>query len=135
MNEDTILSDEIRQFAIHSLDEIVRRGAQKMLAAALEAEVAAYIEQHATQRDSQGRALVVRNGHARERQFIVGAGEITVKTPRVHDKRAGHRFSSQILPPYMRKSPRLEEAVPVLYLRGLSTGCLLYTSPSPRDRG
>ena len=122
MNEDTILSDEIRQFAIHSLDEIVRRGAQKMLAAALEAEVAAYIEQHATRRDSQGRALVVRNGHARERQFIVGAGEITVKTPRVHDKRDGHRFSSQILPPYMRKSPRLEEAVPVLYLRGLSTG-------------
>jgi putative transposase len=63
-----------------------------------------------------------RNGYARERKIVSGAGELTVKAPRVHDRRDGHRFTSHILPAYMRKTPQLEEAIPVLYLRGLSTG-------------
>jgi transposase-like protein len=92
-----------------------------MLAAALQAEVDEYIHRYGGQ-DDNGRALVVRNGHARERTIVCGAGELQVRTPRVHDRRPGQRFTSRILPPYMRKSPRLEEAVPVLYLRGLSTG-------------
>lgn len=92
-----------------------------MLAAALQAEVEEYIQRHGGQ-DAHGRALVVRNGQARERTVQCGAGELQVTAPRVHDRRPGQKFTSRILPPYMRKSPRLEEAVPVLYLRGLSTG-------------
>lgn len=93
-----------------------------MLAAALEAEVAAYIEEQSGERDEKGRARVVRNGHAKGRKIASGAGEIEVSVPRVNDKREGKHFSSNILPPYMRKTPQLSEAIPVLYLRGLSTG-------------
>lgn len=105
-----------------TLDELVRAGAQRMLGLALEAEVADYLERHREERDAHGRAQAVRNGRAQERQLVTGAGVLRLRAPRVHDRRAGERFSSAILPPYMRKSPRLEEALPVLYLRGLSTG-------------
>lgn len=121
MPDDTTIPDSIRDEIHLSLDELVRRGAQQMLALALQAEVDEYIHRHSVQ-DENGRALIVRNGHARERTVQCGAGELQVRAPRVHDRRAGHHYSSRILPPYMRKSPRLEEAVPVLYLRGLSTG-------------
>ena len=93
-----------------------------MLALALQAEVDEYIRRHAGERDENNHALVVRNGRSRERTVYCGAGELKLQTPRVHDQRPGHKFTSSILPPYMRKSLRLEEAVPVLYLRGLSTG-------------
>lgn len=93
-----------------------------MLALALQAEVDEYIRRHVGERGENNLALVVRNGRSRERTIHCGAGELKVQTPRVHDKRPGHKFTSSILPPYMRKSPRLEEAVPILYLRGLSTG-------------
>ncbi len=122
MCNDTTLSETIRDEIHLSLDELARRGAQRMLAAALQAEVDEYIQRHAGERDENGHALVVRNGRARERTVQCGAGEIKVRAPRVYDKRPGKKFTSRILPPYMRKSPRLEEAVPVLYLRGLSTG-------------
>lgn len=121
MPDNTTIPESIRDEIHLSLDELVRRGAQRMLAQALQAEVEEYIHRHSEQ-DENGRALAVRNGHARERTIQCGAGELQVRAPRVHDRRAGHRFTSSILPPYMRKSPRLEEAVPVLYLRGLSTG-------------
>jgi putative transposase len=122
MCNDTTFSEAIRDEIHWSLDELARRGAQRMLAAALQAEVDKYIQRHAGERDANGCALVVRNGRSRERTVQCGAGEMKVRAPRVHDKRPGQKFSSTILPPYMRKSPRLEEAVPVLYLRGLSTG-------------
>ena len=93
-----------------------------MLLAALDEEVAAYVERHGDFRDERGHALVVRNGRARARKVTVGAGTIEVAAPRVNDRRAGERFTSRILPPYMRRSPKVEEALPVLYLRGLSTG-------------
>jgi putative transposase len=121
MPDDTTLPAAIRDEIHLSLDELARRGAQRMLAAALQAEVDDYIRRYGGQ-DDKGRALVVRNGHARERTILCGAGELQVRAPRVHDRRPKQRFTSRILPPYMRKSPRLEEAVPVLYLRGLSTG-------------
>jgi transposase-like protein len=73
-------------------------------------------------RDEQGHALVVRNGRARERTVTLGVGDLKVRVPRVDDRRPGERFSSRILPPYMRRSPRIDEALPVLYLKGLSTG-------------
>jgi putative transposase len=122
MCNDTTFTETIRDEIQLSLDELAQRGAQRMLALALEAEVDEYIRRHAGERDKNNHALVVRNGRSRERTIHCGAGELKLQTPRVADQRPGHKFTSSILPPYMRKSPRLEEAVPVLYLRGLSTG-------------
>ena len=109
------------------LDELARVGARKMLRQALEAEVASYVERHQEERDADGRAVVVRNGTARARQVTVGSGTIEVEAPRVNDKRVDERgqrqrFTSKILLPYMRRSPKVAEVLPVLYLRGLSTG-------------
>jgi putative transposase len=105
-----------------SLDELAREGARRMIAKALKLEVDEYIEKLSHLRDEGGHALVVRNGKGRERTLTLGAGVVKIQAPRVNDRRGEHRFSSRILPPYMRRSPRLEEALPVLYLRGLSTG-------------
>jgi putative transposase len=105
-----------------TLDELAREGARQMIAKALELEVEEHIERMCHLRDERGHALVVRNGKARERTVTLGAGVVKIRAPRVHDRRSDHRFTSRILPPYMRRSPRLEEALPVLYLRGLSTG-------------
>jgi putative transposase len=109
------------------LDEIARAGARRMLAEALEAEVRDYIEAAREQHDEQGRALVVRNGYATEREVLLGAGAVEVKAPRVNDRRVDEegnrrRFKSVILPPYMRRSPKVTELLPVLYLHGLSSG-------------
>ena len=110
------------------LDQIVREGARRMLAAALEAEVDAYLAANAAERDEDGRRLVVRNGHARQRQVLTAAGGVQVRTPRVDDRRIDRvtgqriRFRSVILPPWCRKSPKVAEVLPLLYLHGLSTG-------------
>jgi putative transposase len=109
------------------LDEIVRDGARQMLAAALAAEVAAYVEAHVDQVDGDGRRLVVRNGHHAEREVTTAAGAVPVRAPRVNDRRTDEvtgerrRFSSTILPAWSRKSPRVAEVLPLLYLHGLST--------------
>jgi transposase-like protein len=105
-----------------TLDEIAREGAQRMLMAALQAEVAEYLEGARGERDEDGRAMVVRNGSGKPRKVTVGSGTMEVKAPRVHDRREDQRFTSQILPPYMRRSPKVAEVLPILYLRGLSTG-------------
>jgi len=106
-----------------SLDELAREGARRMIAAALEAEVEQYVESLRHLRDENDHALVVRNGQSHhERTVQMGAGSVKIRAPRVHDRRPEYIFTSKILPPYMRRSPRLEEAIPVLYLRGLSTG-------------
>jgi putative transposase len=116
--------DELRV----DLDQLVREGARRMLAAALEAEVDAYLAAHADQRDEHGRRLVVRNGHARQRQVTTAAGAVEVRAPRVDDRRVDPasgervRFRSVILPPWCRKSPKVAEVLPLLYLHGLSTG-------------
>jgi putative transposase len=109
-----------------SVDELAREGARRMLAAALEEEVAEYIERHRRERDERGHALVVRNGRAETRKLTTGAGTLQIQAPRVNDRRVvggeRQRFTSEILPPYMRRSPKVAEVLPVLYLRGLSTG-------------
>jgi len=105
-----------------NLDELCRMAAQQMLATALLAERRIYLDAHADEVDATGKRLVVGNGYAREREVVTGAGPIPVKAPRVNDKRDGERFSSNILPAYMRRSPKVTEVLPVLYLRGLSTG-------------
>lgn len=110
------------------IDEIVREGAKRMLAAALEAEVNTYLAELADQRDENGRRLVVRNGHHRSRSVATSAGPVQVRAPRVNDRRVDEstgqrrRFSSAILPPWARKSPKISEVLPLLYLHGLSTG-------------
>ncbi len=110
------------------IDEIVREGARRMLAAALEAEVDVYIAELADQRDEVGRRLVVRNGYHQPRNVTTAAGVVEVKAPRVNDKRVDEttgerkRFSSAILPPWCRKSPKISEVLPLLYLHGLSSG-------------
>jgi putative transposase len=121
---DAQAQDELRL----DLDAIVREGARRMLAAALEAEVEDYLAAHAAERDEGGRRLVVRNGHARQRQVTTAAGAVPVRAPRVDDRRtdlvSGERvrFRSVILPPWCRKSPKVTEVLPLLYLHGLSTG-------------
>jgi len=109
------------------LDEIVRDGARQMLAAALQAEVADYIARHAGEVDDNGHRLVVRNGYHTERDVMTAAGAVTVKAPRVNDKRIDpetgqrKRFSSAILPAWARRSTQVSEVLPLLYLHGLST--------------
>ena len=99
-----------------------------MLAVALEEEVAAYIAAHAGELDEHGHRLVRRNGHARERVLITGAGQVPVTAPRVDDRRVDPatgtkaRFRSAILPPWCRKSPKVTEVLPLLYLHGMSSG-------------
>jgi putative transposase len=110
-----------------ALDEICRLGAQRMLAVALEAEVETYLEAARGERDQRGHALVVRNGRARPRTVTTPAGVIDVAAPRVDDRRVDpasgerSRFRSCVLPPYVRRSPKVAEVLPLLYLHGLST--------------
>ena len=109
------------------LDELVRDGARAMLAAALQAEVAAYVDAFTDQVDEHGRRLVVRNGYHAAREVTTAAGAVPVKAPRVNDRRVDEatgqraRFSSAILPAWARKSPRVAEVLPLLYLHGLSS--------------
>ena len=109
------------------LDEIVRDGARQMLAAALQAEVAAIVDAHRGEVDDDGRRLVVRNGSHQPRKVTTAAGAVAVRQPRVNDKRIDEvtgerrRFSSSILPAWSRKSPRVAEVLPLLYLHGLSS--------------
>ena len=98
-----------------------------MLMAALKTEAADYVERHRHERDAEGRALVVHNGRSQGRKLTLGAGTVELKAPRVNDRRHDEqgqrqRFTSRILPPYMRRSPKVAEVLPILYLRGLSTG-------------
>ena len=109
------------------LDEVVRDGARQMLAVALLAEVAAYVDAHGGEVDDQGHRLVVRNGFHEPRDVMTAAGAVPVRQPRVNDRRADpatgerRRFSSAILPAWSRRSPRVAEVLPLLYLHGLSS--------------
>jgi putative transposase len=110
-----------------ALDELVREGARRMLAAALEAEVDAYVLGLVDEVDENGCRLVVRNGHAEARQIVTGAGPVEVVAPRVNDRRVDEatgqrrRFRSSIIPPWARKSPKVAEVLPLLYLHGMSS--------------
>ena len=110
------------------IDQIVRDGARRMLAEALQAEVDAYIAAFVGERDENGRRLVVRNGSHLPREVLTSAGAVQVTAPRVNDRRVDPdtgervRFSSAILPPWCRKTPKITEVLPLLYLHGLSTG-------------
>jgi transposase-like protein len=108
-----------------ALTDLLRDGARRLLAEAVEAEVAAWIDAHAHLKDAAGRRQVVRNGHLPERTIQTGLGDVELKQPRVHDRRPDDQrehFASAILPPYLRRTRSLEELIPWLYLKGVSTG-------------
>lgn len=115
---------ETQKLEVLSLDEIARQGAEEMLRMALSAEIEAYISSMAEVVLSDGRPAIVRNGNHRPRSITVGSGQIEAVVPRTRDRRIEEKenFVSSIIPPYMRRSPKIDEVVPLLYLRGLSTG-------------
>lgn len=124
----SVVNDEGTTETGSLMDDIVREGARRMLAAALEAEVNQYIAELAGERDEAGHRLVVRNRHHPEGKVTIAAGSVAVKVPRVNDKRVDvetgerKRFSSKIPAPWCRKSPKVSEVLPLLYLHGLSSG-------------
>jgi putative transposase len=122
---------EVADFREHfegrgALDQVVRQGAQQMLKRAIEAEVQGFLQEHDGRRDASGNRLVVRNGHQPARKIVTGAGALEVQAPRVRDnsplKSERVQFSSALLPPYLRRSKTIEEFIPWLYLKGISTG-------------
>ena len=102
-------------------EQLLQEGARKLLQAAIENEVMDYIQYHKDRRDENGRRLVVRNGHLPEREIVTGIGPIEVRQPRVRH-RDGGRFSSAILPPFMRRTPSVDALIPALYLKGQVSG-------------
>ena len=124
MKKDNVVSleDRVAGESRSALDEVLRRGAREMLQAAIEGEVAEYIDQHRDHRDEAGHRWVVRNGSMPERELVTGVGPVSLKQPRVHDRRQGQRFTSRLLPPFMRRVPSIDALIPVLYLKGIATG-------------
>ena len=102
------------------LTEILREGAQTLLVQAVEAEVGEWIDRHAHLKDEKGHQQVVRNGRLPDRKITTGLGQIEIRQPRVHDRRdegSAEKFTSKILPPYLRKTKSIEELIPWLYLK------------------
>ena len=124
MQEDkTILFEERAKEQDKSfLEQLLQEGARKLLQAAVENEVIDYIQAHQDRCDENGRRLVVRNGHLPQREVVTGIGPVQVRQPRVRHREGGKRFSSAILPKYMRRAPSIDCVIPLLYLKGISTG-------------
>ena len=121
MREDTTIPFVNPAFR-DELSELVREGAQRIIRQAVEAELGAFLEEHAGDRDRQGRRAVVRNGYLPSREVLTGVGPVEVQVPRTRDRSgSGRRFRSELLPPYLRKTNRVEAVIPWLYLKGVST--------------
>ena len=126
-------------FVDDPITEIIRREARKLLAQALEAEIELFINQYADLRDELGRQRIVRNGYLPQREIQSGIGPVKVKAPRVRDRYANLskniRFNSSILPPYLRKTKSIEELIPWLYLKGITTGDFFRCAGGPGRHG
>ena len=125
MNESNIIDLKSRVKAdepITVLDALLREGARKMLQSAIENEVEEYVASRAGEVGADGRRVVVRNGHLPERELVTGVGPVKVKQPRVRDRSGAEKFTSQILPPFLRRVPSIDALIPGLYLKGVSTG-------------
>jgi len=121
MGNDTIVSFCDPAFR-DELSDLVRDGAQRIIRQAVEAELKMFLDEHATERDGQGRRAVVRNGYQPEREILTGIGAVKVQTPKTRDRAGeGRVFRSELLPPYLKKTRRLEAVIPWLYLKGVST--------------
>ena len=103
------------------LEQIARAGAQKMLKLAMENEVEEYIQKHSEKVDMEGKKVVVKNGYMPQRNIVTGVGPLAIKQPRIDDRALDERFTSSILPRYMRRIPSVDNLIPVLYLKGIST--------------
>lgn len=124
MKENLILEDKNRpsnEFK-NSLEEVLKEGARRLLSQAIENEVKEYIEQFKGLKTQENKSVVTRNGYLPERCIQTGLGEVLVKQPRVRDTRKGQKFTSHILPPYLRRTSSLDALIPALYLKGVSTG-------------
>jgi len=124
MRKDNLIELETQGGFEDALTEVLRSGARRLLAQAIDDEVERFLASHANVVDTSGHRQVVRNGYCQERQIQTGVGSVAVKAPRVRDMRGvdGVKFTSKILPPYLRKTRSLEELIPWLYLKGVSTG-------------
>lgn len=126
MNEDTTIGfHDPAGFSADPLTDILRQGARSLLQQAIEAELADLMSRYSTETDAGGRQRLVRHGHLPERKVMTGIGPVTVKVPRVRDRAAETekiKFVSSILPPYLRRAKSVEELLPWLYLKGISTG-------------
>jgi len=128
LRKSTVLSIEMPSpYVEDALTEVLRNGARDMLARAVEAEVVAFLEAHREVRDERGRQMIARNGYLPEREIQTGIGSVAVRAPRVRDRRAiandqKIQFTSKILPRYLGRTKSLEELIPWLYLKGVSTG-------------
>jgi transposase-like protein len=128
MKKDTVVSIDQPETTRDALTEVLREGAQKLITEAVQAELEELLEQYEGQQDEQGRQRLVRNGYLPKREVQTGIGGIPVRIPRVRDRGSGQeseeiiRFRSSLVPPYLRRSKSLEELLPLLYLKGISTG-------------
>lgn len=104
------------------LEQVLRKGAKKLLMCALENEIEEFIDRYMDRRDKKGKRQVVRNGYHPQREIVTGIGTVAIKQPRVRDLSGCEKFSSAILPKYMRRTPSIDNLIPTLYLKGLSTG-------------
>ena len=121
MANDTMVSFTDPAFR-DELSDLVREGARRIIAQAEEAELKGFLEAHSEARDGLGRRAVVRNGYQPRRQVLTGVGPVTVRLPKTRDRGGeGRCFRSQVLPPYLKKTRRLEAVIPWLYLKGVST--------------
>jgi transposase-like protein len=106
-----------------ALTELVRDGARQIIAQAVEAELQAFLVQHQDLKDGDGRQAIVRNGYLPQRTIVTGVGAVEIEVPKVRDRtRSGIKFNSTLLPPYLKRSQSVEEVLPWLYLKGVSTG-------------
>ncbi|WP_230980593.1 transposase, partial [Burkholderia cepacia] len=105
------------------LDDLIQQGARQIIQQAIQVEFAVMLEQYANVKALDGRRAIVRNGYLPERQVVTAVGPVSVQVPKVRDRSgSGVKFNSAIVPPYVRKSPRVSASLPWLYLRGVSTG-------------
>lgn len=119
----TTLTENLQENTVSNiLEETLRDGARKMLQQAIELEVKEYLEANQPLRDENSHRMVKRNGYLPQREIQTGLGSIDIRQPRVRDLRDGYRFTSAILPPYVRRTPSIESVIPTLYLKGISTG-------------
>lgn len=117
------IATSVRQENFDSaLEQVLRKGARELLLRALEDEIEEHLAQYASYRDGHGHRYIVRNGYQPEREIITGMGAVPVRKPRVHDRSGRHVFSSAILPKFLRRVPSIDNLLPVLYLKGISTG-------------
>jgi len=124
MNDDTIIGfRKPGEAETDPLTELLRKGARQLIAEAVEAELQGFLAEYQDHRDSRGRRVVVRNGYLPEREVQTGIGSVKVKVPKVRDRSSsGIKYNSSLLPPYLRRARRVEELLPWLYLKGISTG-------------